>query len=198
MTTESDSLNKKKFEKTYHAHFSSFYQIAFHFLHDEEDAKEVIQEAFIKLWEKQVYLKPEPEIRNYLFILVRNHCLNLLRDKRKSLLERGSSDYLAAQLNYKLLSVTGEDLMLSAELSEKIRLAISGLTPQCRQVFTMSRTDDLSNHEIAEKLQISVKAVEANMTRALKQLREELSEYLSEDKGKTISLPMRNFLISFL
>jgi RNA polymerase sigma-70 factor (ECF subfamily) len=62
----------------------------------------------------------------------------------------------------------------------------------------MSRIDDLSNHEIAEKLQISVKAVEANMTRALKKLREELSEYLLEDKGKTISLPVRNFLVSFL
>ncbi len=197
MSKESDSLNKEKFEKTYHGHFSSFYQIAFHFLNDEEDAKEVIQEAFIRLWEKQVYLKPEPEIKNYLFILVRNRCLNLLRDKRKTLLERDSSDYLTAQINYKLLSVTGEDLMLSAELSEKIRLAISGLTPQCRQVFTMSRIDDLSNDEIAEKLQISVKGVEANMTRALKKLRKDLSDYLSEDKGKTISLPVLNFLISF-
>lgn len=198
MNKKSDILNKRKFEKVYNFHFSFFYQIAFHFLHDEEDAKEVIQEAFIKLWEKQVYVKTESEIRNYLFILVRNRCLNLLRDKRKSLLQRDSPDYLAAQINYKLLSVTGEDLMLSAELSEKIRLAISKLTPQCRQVFTMSRIDDLSNHEIAEKLQISVKAVEANMTRALKKLREELSGYLSEDKGKTISLPVRNFLIALL
>jgi RNA polymerase sigma-70 factor (ECF subfamily) len=198
MTKESDILRKKEFEKAYNYHFSSFYQIAFHFLHDEEDAKEVIQEAFIKLWEKQVYVKSESEIRNYLFILVRNRCLNLLRDKRKSLLQRDSPDYLAAQINYKLLSVTGEDIMLTAELSEKIQLAISRLTPQCRKVFTLSRFDDLSNPEIAEKLQISIKAVEANMTRALKQLREELSKYFSEDKGKTISLPVRNFLISFL
>ena len=61
----------------------------------------------------------------------------------------------------------------------------------------MSRIDDLNNDEIAEKLQISVKGVEANMTRALKKLRKDLSDYLSEDKGKTISLPVLNFLISF-
>ncbi|MGV8092596.1 MAG: RNA polymerase sigma-70 factor [Mangrovibacterium sp.] len=198
MNEESDNLGKREFGKVYNRFFSFFYQIAFHFLREEEDAKEVVQEAFIKLWEKQIYVKPESEIKNYLFILVRNQCLNLLREKRKNAEKLTSQEYFAVNISYKLLNATGEDILLSAELSEKIRIAISRLTPQCMTVFTLSRFEDMSNSEIAAKLNISVKAVEANMTRALKQLREELSSYLSENNERNASQTVRIFLLSFL
>ncbi len=178
------TLKKKEFEKIYTRFFSFFYQLAFQFLHHDEDAKGVVQEAFIKLWEKDIFTRPEQEIKNYLFIVVRNSCLNLLRDKRKSARHVDIHDYLMTAVNYKLLSETGEDILLYQELSEKIRTAISGLTPQCKEVFTLSRFEEMSNNEIAEKLDISVKAVEANMTRALKKLREELAPYLSGENRK--------------
>jgi RNA polymerase sigma-70 factor (ECF subfamily) len=198
MNEESDNLRKREFGKVYNRFFSFFYQIAFHFLREEEDAKEVVQEAFIKLWEKQIYVKPESEIKNYLFILVRNQSLNLLREKRKNAEKLTSQEYFAVNISYKLLNATGEDILLSAELSEKIRVAISRLTPQCMEVFTLSRFEDMSNNEIAAKLNISVKAVEANMTRALKQLREELSSYLSENNERNVNQTLRTFLLSFL
>lgn len=197
MNEELDALRKKKFEDVYNRLFSFFYQIAVHFLRNEEDAKEAVQEAFIKLWEKNIYLKEDQEIKNYVFILVRNSCLNLLRDKRKN---PAAADHdVSVSINYELLSVTGEDILLSAELSDKISTAISRLTPQCMEVFTMSRFEGLSNGEIAAKLNISVKAVEANMTRALKKLREELSFYLSENSEQNMIPPAaRTFLFSFL
>lgn len=198
MKEDQDNLNKKVFEKIYNRFFSFFYQVAFHFLHEEEDAKEMVQEAFIKLWERSIYMKSESEIKNYLFIIIRNRCLNLLRDKRKNLKATISHEYLTASINYKLLNETGEEILLSLELSEKIRLAVSHLTSQCREVFMMSRFEDMSNKEIAEKLQISLKAVEANMTRALKKLRGELSPYLSEKHATEINLPISTFLLSLL
>jgi len=198
MNAESNALKKKEFEKIYSRFFSFFFQIAAHFLHHEEDAKEVVQEAFIKLWEKDIYQKSEQEIKNYLFIIIKNRCLNLLRDRRKSLQHIAGHGYLAVSVSYKILEATGEDILLSAELSQKIQLAISGLTPQCRDVFTLSRIEGLSNKEIAEKLEISVKAVEANMTRALKKMREELSPYLSEKHETAMNLPIFTFLLSFL
>jgi len=198
MNEESNALKKKEFEKIYNRFFSFFYQVAFHFLHEEEDAKEMVQEAFIKLWERSIYMKSESEIKNYLFIIIRNHCLNFLRDKQKNLKAANSYEYLTASINYKLLSETGEDILLSLELSEQISLAISHLSLQCREVFMMSRFDAMSNKEIADKLRISVKAVEANMTRALKKLREELSPYLSEQRKTAANPTVYTFLLSFL
>lgn len=198
MNTDPESLKKKEFEEIYNRFFSFFYDVAFHFLHHEEDAKGLVQEAFIKLWEKGIYFKPEQEVKNYLFILIRNSSLNLLRTKRQFSETSNEQDVLLASINYKLVNETGEDILLYQELFEKIQTAISGLSPQCMEVFTLSRFDDLSNKEIANKLNITVKAVEANITRALKQLRQELASYLSPKDKNASNKQIRSVLISFL
>ena len=192
------SLNKREFEDIYNRFFNVFYDVALHFLHHEDDAKCVVQEAFIKFWENDINFQSDKEIKNYLFILIRNRCLNLLREKKKRLQDTDIQDYLVASINYRLLNETGEDILLYQELFEKIQTAISRLTPQCKEVFKLSRFDDLSNKEIAQQLNISIKAVEANITRALKKLREELAPYLvgQEEKGK--SLLIQSILLSFL
>jgi RNA polymerase sigma-70 factor (ECF subfamily) len=196
--SESGRQKKKEFERIYNHFFSFFFDVAFHFLHHEEDAKGLVQDAFIKLWENGIYSKPEQEIKNYLFILIRNSSLNILRKRQKFSGGTDSKEALLASINYKLLNETGEDILLYQELFEKIQLAISNLTPQCRQVFMFSRFEDLSNKEIAEKLDISVKAVEANITRALKRMREELSPYLSGKENRNNTKHIRSILISFL
>lgn len=195
---ESDDLKKKEFERIYNHFFSFFFDVAYHFLHHEEDAKGLVQDAFIKLWENNIYSKSEQEIKNYLFILVRNSSLNLLRNRRKFSNGGNSQEALLASINYKLLNETGEDILLYQELFDKIQTAISNLTPQCREVFMLSRFEDLSNKGIAEKLNISVKAVEANITRALKSMRQELSSYLSGKENKDVNMQIRSILISFL
>ena len=105
---------------------------------------------------------------------------------------------MLAAINYRLLTETGEDVLLFRELSEKIQASVANLSPQCREVFRMSRFDDLPNKEIAQKLDISVKAVEANITRALKSLREELSPYLQGEDLPGRYQQIRSVLISFL
>ncbi len=193
---ESIKNGKRKFEKVYSQFFDCYFQIAFHFLCNSEDAKEVVQDAFIKLWENSVYLRDTDEIKNYLFIVIRNRCLNLLRDKKKMIYEDSYGDRLAS-INYKLLSESSEEVLLYRELAEKVLDAISSLPPQCRQVFSLSRTEDLSNKEIAQKLNISVKSVEANITRALKSLRIELAPYLAQKKtsGNELIINMLIFLL---
>ena len=158
----------------------------------------MVQEAFIKLWENNIYSKSEQEIKNYLFILIRNSSLNLLRKRRKFFDGANSHEALLASINYKLLNETGEDILLYQELFEKIQIAISNLTPQCKEVFMFSRFEELSNKEIAEKLNVSVKAVEANITRALKQLRHDLASYLSPKDKNVSNKQILSVLISFL
>ena len=191
------SLKKSKLEDIYNRFFNFFYEVAVQFLHHEEDAKEVVQDAFIKLWENDIYLQTDKEIKNYLFILVRNRCLNLLRDKKKGIQNLSGQDFLIASINYKLLNETGEDILLHQELLEIIKTSIAKLTPQCREVFKLSRFEDLSNKEIADKLEISVKAVEANMTRALKSLKTDLAPYLRGNEGNGNSPVIRSILLSF-
>lgn len=194
----SPPIRQKAFDAVYHSHFNAFYKIALHFLHHDEDAKGVVQDAFIKLWEQGVNLHSEAEVKNYLFIVVRNKCLNLLRDRKKKYPGEADAGNLLAAINYRLLTETGEDVLLFRELSEKIQASVANLSPQCREVFRMSRFDDLPNKEIAQKLDISVKAVEANITRALKSLREELSPYLQGEDLPGRYMQIRSVLISFL
>ncbi len=189
---------KKKFEKTYNRFFNFYFQIAFHFLHHEEDAREVVQEAFIKCWEKDIHKKTEPEIKNYLFIIVRNRCLNILRDRKNKSTEFFPDDLSFASIQYKLLQETGEEILLYEELSQRISAAIDNLPPQCRTVFSMSRYENLSNIEISRKLNISVKAVEADITRSLRKLRVELAQYLSEEDYGSSNLPPKVFLFLIL
>ena len=198
--TEAESIFKRKkdFEVCYNKFFNSFYHIALQFISHEEDAEEVVQEAFIKLWGKDIDFQSEQEVKNYLFILIRNRCLNLLRDKKKQIQYGPVHDTLMALINYKLLDETGEDILLYSELVEKVRDAISLLTPQCRKVFELSRFEDLSNNEIADQMGISTKAVEANMTRAIKKLRDQLIPYLSGYPGSKDNNSLFSILLSLL
>ncbi|MGQ8335139.1 RNA polymerase sigma-70 factor [Sunxiuqinia sp. A32] len=198
MYKQTSSGHKELFEKVYESYFSFFYEVAIQFLHHEDDAKGTVQEAFIKLWENKIYTKSEPEVKNYLFIVVRNQCLNILRQRKKNFPQTDSYDFLLASINYKLISETGEDILLYSELLEKVQLAIANLTPQSREVFKLSRFEELSNKEIAEKLSITVKAVEANMTRALKSLREELMPYLKGTNSRSQNQKIKTILLSFL
>lgn len=191
-------LKKRAFEKTYNRFFSTFYQIALQFLNHEDDAKGIVQDAFIKLWEKDIELASETEVKNYLFIIVRNQCLNVLRERKKKFMDTDNPDALLTTINYRLLDETGEDILLYQELSERVQMAISQLSPQCMQVFKLSRFDELTNKEISEKMDISLKAVEANMTRALKKLRKELLPYLSGDMIKDKRSNLYSFLFSLL
>ncbi len=171
-------LQKNEFETIYNRFFHIYYDIAQRFLYQEEDAKSVVQDAFIKLWENEIHLQNDDEIKNYLFILVRNRSLNVIRQRKKQFQTTDQPEYLINSISHKLLEKTGEDILLYQELFEKVQQAIQALSPQCKKVFQLSRFEDLSNKEIAAVLDISVKAVEANITRALKQLREELAPYL--------------------
>jgi len=112
-------------------------------------------------------------MKSYLFRAVRNGCMNVLKhvEFREEYKSKREQDHHENQRS-------GEDEMIVSELEQKIRQAIDRLPMERRKVFIMSRYDGLTYSQIAEKLGISVKTVENQMGKALKTLREELSEYL--------------------
>ena len=162
--------------------FNNFYQplchLSQHYLEDEDEAKGVVQEAFVKLWEVRNELNPGSNLRNFLFTLVKNNCLNILNRRRILLKHHEKIRWMEMHYQYESLSRLGDNYMEFNELKEKIDLAIQNLPEHCRAVFEMSRFEDLKNREIAEKLGVTQKTVEAHLTKALKILRNDLKEYL--------------------
>lgn len=135
-------------------------------------AEDSVQEVFFRIWRDRDKLNITTSLRSYLLVSVRNICLNLI-EKQK------------LQLTYEQYILTTydpfetEDLYSVEELTAIIEDAINKLPEKYQTVFRMSRFDNLKNKEIAEKLNISIKTVEAYMTKSLIMMSLELSKYYS-------------------
>lgn len=170
--------DRNSFKKVFQDNYQPLYHLSKHYLEDEDEAKGVVQEAFVKLWEIRHKLNPDSNLRNFLFTLVKNNCLNILNRRQILLKHHEKIRWMEMHYQYESLARMGDDYLEFNELKEKIDLAIRKLPEHCRIVFEMSRFEDLKNREIAEKLGVSQKTVEAHLTKALKILRNELKDYL--------------------
>ncbi|WP_233380179.1 RNA polymerase sigma-70 factor [Maribellus sp. CM-23] len=170
--------NKNSFKKLFNSYYRPLCHLGRHYLGDEDEAKTVVQEAFVKLWEVRHELESGSNIQNYLFTLVKNNCLNIL--KRRQILLKHHEKIREKELRYQYESLNriSDDYLEFKELKEKIDAAIKNLPEHLRVVFELSRFKDMKNREIALELEISQKTVEARITKALKILREELKDYL--------------------
>jgi RNA polymerase sigma-70 factor (ECF subfamily) len=163
-------LDSRAFEELFRDYFTPLMLFARKILVDEDDAREVVHKVFIALWEKREEIDLTSSLKSYLFTSVHNRSLNVLRDRKKF-----SDEELPEVAGDWDVSTQIE----SMELEEKIREAIQSLPEKCRQVFELNRFEGLKYSEIAQKLNISVKTVENQMSKALKILREKLAHYLT-------------------
>jgi RNA polymerase sigma-70 factor, ECF subfamily len=156
------------FRQLFLDYFEGLYAYAFTLVKNNDDAKDVVQKAYIKLWEKRTSLALPSSARPYLFTSVYHLSLNRIRDKKR---REGAyqSDVPAAPETF-ISTVEQKEVRL------RIDAAISALPPQCREVFMKSRMEGKRYSEIARELQLSVKTVEGHMGKALKVLRENLSD----------------------
>lgn len=166
--------------------FKSWYEPLVHFtneyLADFESARNIVQNIFMKLWEKRELIDPESNIKAYLYMAARNASLSHLRHIKleTSFFEKSRKNSENLQLNYEALEELRVEKIDFQNLERVIQETIASLPPRCQEVFVLSRYENLKNKEIALKLDISVKAVEANITRALNALRDNTKDYLPE------------------
>jgi RNA polymerase sigma-70 factor (ECF subfamily) len=163
-------------EATFDAVFRQWYDPLCHYAArladgDMDEAEDLVQQVFVKLWEQRARLDIAWSLKAYLYKTVHNAALNRLRaaNTRSRYLE-----YNAAQLEN---SATQPD-DTSRELTERLQKALDVLPPQCRHVFELSRFEELKYREIADQLGISIKTVETQMGKALRLLRMQLADYL--------------------
>ncbi|OQB81467.1 MAG: ECF RNA polymerase sigma factor SigL [Bacteroidetes bacterium ADurb.Bin123] len=164
--------DRTAFKSLFDAFYAPMCHYASHFLNDDNQAEEVVQDLFVKIWERRMELVVETSLKHYLFRSVRNQCLNLIRrDKVRQL--------HAMKLRDALLSEDApEDYSISPEKLLRIEEGIASLPEKRQEIFRLNREEGLKYREIAEKLGISVKTVEAQMGAALKSLREKFRTLL--------------------
>ena len=158
-------------------HYSSFFQFfsplcifAHRYIERWETCEDVVQESFLKIWENRKSIRIETSARNFLVTSVRNNCIDYLRKQELELAWK--------QWKISKGDEPSGDIYSIVELRTMLAEALDKLPENTRLIFEKNRFEGKKYTEIAEEQQISVKTVEAHISKALKILRVELKDYL--------------------
>lgn len=180
MNTDSSFLInrlRKGEEGAYEMLFKEYYKVltifANKYIKDLETSKELVQELFVHLYERRETLDINSSLKSYLFRSVHNRCINHInaRKIREKYTEHITHTREIAQNSL-------EDEVNVSELENALYRAIGELPPKCRAIFKLNRFDGLTNNEIADKLALSKRTVETQISKALKILRLKLEPYM--------------------
>lgn len=165
------------FEELFFRYYPSLKSYAMVFLFDETIADDIIQDVFLNLWNKRNNFTPSDNLASYLHKSVYNRCMNHIRHEKANLkfIRQKSTDQEIQQTYYGATDF-GKYKGTGEEFRKALHSAIDGLPEQPRRTFILSRKFRLKNREIADFLNISIKAVEKNLTKALKILRDKLAD----------------------
>lgn len=146
------------------------------FIHDQAQANDLVQDCFVRLWEKRQTIDPRQSVESLLFVMLRNRCLNHLRDQKNELIEKKISVLEENELQHLYqLDFTGrEEKSLEEQLIEAIRESVDELPEKRRLVFIKAKIEGKKNKDVAEELGISIKAVEKHLHQAKEQIRQEV------------------------
>lgn len=162
----------KAFEDLFRTFYGELCNYAYQYFRDKGTAEEIVQDLFYKLWEKKEMLVIRSSIRSYLYKSVYNNSMMLIREKNV----RKTTNTIPE--NSEMFAGHKPDEQLETrELERVVESTLSTMPKKVRRIFEMSRFEGLKYKEIADKLLISIKTVEANMGKALKLFRENLKEY---------------------
>lgn len=164
------SSNQGVFEMVFKHYYSGLVVYADQIVKDIPVSEDIVQSVFMKLWEIRQSLEIR-SFRSYFIQCVKNRCIDHLRSQEVKNKYSLTIDHSQVELQ--------EDLWTKTELEEIINQTIDKLPPRCREIFLLSRIENLKTAEIAEKLQLSGRTVETQISKALKILRVELADYLA-------------------
>ncbi len=154
----------------YDLYWEPLFIYAFNLLKKREVSEDIIQEVFIKIWEKRNSLQIKTTLKGYLFTCVLHKVYDTFR--------KDNGVFSAAvfeNFDKKIQNANPESKLIYKELEAQIHTAVNLLPEKCKAVFVLSRENQLSHKEISKQLNISTKSVEAYITKALKILRPTLT-----------------------
>ncbi|MCO6497168.1 MAG: RNA polymerase sigma-70 factor [Chitinophagaceae bacterium] len=170
MSAENELLYQQ-FKKVFEQYYNELCNYALTFLKDLSSSEDVVQEVFVRIWEKRQDIVTSENIKFYLYVAVRNNSLTYL-NKSKKVKVVELNEYDAAEEN----RLSPEEADALPDYKTQLGNAMDRLPPKCKEVFVLSRLSRQSYKEIAETMGISVKTVENQMGKALRILREFVRE----------------------
>lgn len=170
-----NEMNNALFEDIFRQYSKPLFYYAAKFVGDEV-AKDIVQDTFVKLWaDKSLVITKS--LNSLLFTTIRNRCLQQL-EKQKVRSKYAESTKLKLQSEELQYYMEERSSLIEQELEDKLNEVLNTLPERCRQIFMLSRFENKKNREIAEELDISVKAVEKQISKALTNIRIEMKDYL--------------------
>jgi RNA polymerase sigma-70 factor, ECF subfamily len=163
--------DKQEFEKLFRSSYVSLVRYAGKILKDHDTAEEIVQDLFFRLWQDRGNLSIESSLNGYLFRSVHNKALHHIEHQK--VIDRHAGE-IVASADQTTEPVT--EAIYYRELQSKVARVLERLPERCGVIFRMNRFEGLKYNEIAEKLSVSLKTVEANMGKALKEFRKALAE----------------------
>jgi RNA polymerase sigma-70 factor (ECF subfamily) len=163
-----------QFEQLFKANFRLLCNIANNIVKNERAAEDIVQDVFLKLWQKKDELKIHSNLLGYLYRATANASIDYLKHNRNVI-------PLKQTIHYQKTDDNAETAVMRKELEKNIEKAMRTLPPKCKAIFVLSRFEGMKYKEIAEHLNISVKTVENQMGIALDKLRTELKPYLTRE-----------------
>lgn len=168
---------KRGEESAYEMLFKEYYQLlvifANKYLFDIEASKELVQDLFVHIYDKREKIEINSSLKSYLFRSVHNRSLNMIHAQK---IKNKYAEHIGKRTAANENNIEKE--MNKTELEHAIYQAIGELPPKCRDIFKLNRFEGLSNSEIAEKLKLSKRTVETQISKALKILRVKLAPYM--------------------
>jgi RNA polymerase sigma-70 factor (ECF subfamily) len=175
------NVENRTFSQLFVDYHSRFVRFANSYVRDLPTAEDIASDAIIYYWENRSRLPDDTNVPAYIFITIRNKCLNQLqhiRVKENVLNEIQTNDQWDLDMRIATLAALEPTELYTREIHEMVQKALKKLPEKTQLIFYKSRFDQLPNREIAENFGVSVKTVEAHITNALKLLRIELGDYL--------------------
>ncbi len=161
----------ESFNILFHRHWQKLYTTAFAISRDSEVSSEIVHDIFLNLWLKREKLQIG-SFKGYITASARYHVYRYIRNAKRSVVEYREDIELDSQVSVN----DGELNIRYQELEQHVDRYLKGLPKRCQEIFTLSRRDELSNDEIAKRLDISKRTVENQLTQALHHLRVSLKD----------------------
>jgi len=166
--------DRKNFEKLFRSYYAKLCNFAVTYTRNRSAAEDIVQNVFLKLWEEKEVRDGIKNPKAYLFQSVRNEALNYIRFKDVRRDAQGDILFLMKEREHDAKEKTN-----TQKIRKELERGIQHLPERCREIFLLSRKSGLTYREIAKVLDLSVKTVETQMSRAFKRLRKFASEHLS-------------------
>jgi len=172
--------NVKSFELLFKSYYSRLCRYAHHYIRDKVVVEDLVKDTLLKIWETREKITISTSLAGYLYRSVHNNCINHItrNHKNSNILYESDLQDLAVELIHPLSPDYPIANLIAQELEEKLSQSVLSLPDECREIFMLSRIEDLSHEEIAKKKNISTNTVKVQIYRALIKLRKDLKEFL--------------------